>query len=328
LEPLEGRALLAGAPDYLTTFGSADGGHADAATAVATDRGGNAYVAGTFFGTVDFDARRNHSVALTSAGRSAPDTPRNDAFLAKYSAAGVLIWVRQLTVAGDGSTSPGGVGGLAVDRAGGAYVTGLFDGTTDFDPRRGRSALTAEPNHASVFAWKLDADGNLAWATRVPNPRPSPSGALGNDVALGVGGDVLVAGEFDSRGDVLDGAAFVARLDATSGVVTWARDLLGVAPGAVRANAATTDRDGNVLVTGRASGPADPDDVSADSFVAKLGRDGGLTWARFFGGDSLGEGGQGIVTDRRGNVFTTGSFGGDAADFDPAPGRPCSPARG
>jgi hypothetical protein len=77
LDQLEDRAVPAvvqlGAADY------------DTGDAVAADAAGNIYVGGTFRGTVDFD-RGPGTVTLTSTG-----TP--DAYLAKYSAAGSLVWV-------------------------------------------------------------------------------------------------------------------------------------------------------------------------------------------------------------------------------------------
>src|SRR5438045_1885736 len=59
----------------------------DTAAAVAADAAGNVYVSGTFNATVDFDPGPG-TATLTAAG--AANT--SDAFLAKYTAAGALVW--------------------------------------------------------------------------------------------------------------------------------------------------------------------------------------------------------------------------------------------
>jgi hypothetical protein len=123
--------------------GSAGG---DEGRAVATDAAGNVYVTGYFSGTVDFDPSAADA-ALTAAGGQ-------DVFVAKYTAAGALVWVRQL--GGQFSTA---ATGIAVDSSGNVYTTGSFAGTVDFDPGAGTANLTAA-GKSDVFVLKLDAGGN------------------------------------------------------------------------------------------------------------------------------------------------------------------------
>jgi uncharacterized protein (TIGR03437 family) len=88
------------------------------------------------------------------------------------------------------------------------------------------------------------------------------------------------------------------------------------------------DGSGNVYTTGFFQGTADFDPgpgvfnmTSAggnDVFVSKLDSAGNFAWARRMGGTDS-DGGDGVVVDGSGNVYTAGSFGG-TVDFDPGPG--------
>ncbi len=79
--------LVGGPPAFGFALGFG-GSSDDASRSVALDSGGNAYVTGTFNGTVDFDYGPG-TYSLTSAGG-------DDAFVAKYSAGGALVWARKL----------------------------------------------------------------------------------------------------------------------------------------------------------------------------------------------------------------------------------------
>jgi Ca2+-binding RTX toxin-like protein len=92
--------------------------------------------------------------------------------------------------------------------------------------------------------------------------------------------------------------------------------------------AIVTDEAGNVYTTGSFSGTADfdpgPGTVnltsagSNDVFVSKLDSVGSFVWAKKLGGTGS-DVGNGIAVDGLGNVYTTGSFFGNA-DFDPGAG--------
>ncbi|HEX8385463.1 MAG TPA: SBBP repeat-containing protein, partial [Rubricoccaceae bacterium] len=119
--------------------------------------GGGVYVSGYFTGIATFDGGANPSVSLTT---------RNDfdAFLAKYSYEGDLLWVQQ---AGGPEQDTGR--GVAVDSEGRALWVGSFTGTSTWGS--GAAALTRTSAGSS--------DGFLA--------RYLPDGTL--DRLLTVGGD-------------------------------------------------------------------------------------------------------------------------------------------
>lgn len=54
-----------------------------------------------------------------------------------------------------------------------------------------------------------------------------------------------------------------------------------------------------------------------DIFLAKYDASGNCVWARKLGGPVFFDAGFGLALDGSGNIFVTGSFGGNDADFDP-----------
>jgi Beta-propeller repeat len=83
-------------------FGDAN---AQRPSAVATDAAGDIYVAGYFYGSVDFG-----SGVLTSAGGA-------DVFLAKFDASGACLWSKRF-----GDTADQSGASVATDAAGNVYI--------------------------------------------------------------------------------------------------------------------------------------------------------------------------------------------------------------
>jgi hypothetical protein len=102
--------------------------------AVAMDGAGNVVMTGAFQNSVTFNGG-----SLTSAGRS-------DILVAKYSATGVPLWSRSY---GDANDDMGY--GVAVDGSGNVFVTGYFQGSTDF----GGGSVTSAGSSIDGFLLKL-----------------------------------------------------------------------------------------------------------------------------------------------------------------------------
>jgi hypothetical protein len=102
---------------------------------VAVDSSGNAYVTGSFEGTITLG-----STSLVSSGNY-------DIFLAKLSSDGSWEWA----VKAGGQTEDHGIG-IAVDSSGNAYVTGTFRGTATF----GSTSLTRDGG-SDIFISKLSS---------------------------------------------------------------------------------------------------------------------------------------------------------------------------
>jgi hypothetical protein len=112
----------------------------ESATGAAVDPAGNAYLAGYTYGTFSGQA---------SAGGQ-------DAFLAKYDAAGNPLWVRQLGTPGNDSGS-----GVAVDDGGSAYLAGTTGGALSGQSSAGDS---------DVFLAKYDGGGSPLWVRQLGTP--------------------------------------------------------------------------------------------------------------------------------------------------------------
>lgn len=130
-----------------------------------------------------------------------------------------------------------------------------------------------------------------------------------------VGSSQGAIGETPNRGG-LD--AFVAKFDS-DGNAKWKLSL--GTPQNEEAKAVTTDKDGNVFVTGYTGGQLDGGNGPLDDqiFVAKIDKDGKQVWLRLFGEttpvkiNSTKESGEGIVVAGDGTILVTGftvnSFG-------------------
>ncbi len=239
-------AGLIGAPSYDFSLGAGSTGD-DSGAAVATDSMGNVYVAGTFYGTVDFDPGPG-VCNLTSAGGS-------DVFIAKYSSDGALFWARR----GGGSTNDSAAG-IALGPDGSIYVSGDFAGTADFPSDVADVDLTSA-GARDGFVLKLTPNGSVVWARGM--------GGSGDDVASSVAvasdGTVYATGRFEGNANF--GAqplsavgpidAFVAKLDA-SGNGLWAERMGGInsAQGNTIGTGIATAPDGSVYVTGSFHGIA------------------------------------------------------------------------
>jgi hypothetical protein len=291
----------------------------DTADAVAADSAGNIYIAGTFNGTVDFDPGPGVT-NLTNAGVTTTD----DAYLAKYTAAGNLVWVGQLPDCA--------ANGLAVDSAGAVYLTGAFPGTTDFDLGAGVSNLTTG-SAAAGFVAKYNPDRSLAWADRFGG---QTAGVFGVAITLDTAGNVYASGTTGHGDYDMDPGAgtatltnpniggnacsYIAKLNPSGGYV-WAKQFTNTNTGAdgVWTAKLAVDSAQNVYVTGIFVGQIDFDtsatttytsgDTSGgDGYAAKLDANGNLAYLVTIGAPSTREDGYGIAVDAAGNAYVTGQL--------------------
>jgi len=290
-------------------------------TGIAMDASGDVYVAGSFTGTPDFDPGSGIT-ALPSLGNA-------DGFLAKYSAAGGLVWVFQVGGLGEETVTS-----LARDAGGNLYLSGGFSGSTDFDPGAGLQVLNSIGGQDGYVA-KFSPAGSLLWARRFGGPGTDEVNALAVDAA----GNVYAAGVFSGQADALpiagptilaDGSApdgFVLSLDA-GGAVRWALPVGGVQEDEVSTIVATAA--GTLTIAGSFQGSADfarnstavrlAAQGGTDVFLASYSSAGVLQWAKGIGGpneESIAPGG--LALDAQGGTALLGEFSG-SADFDPGPG--------
>ncbi len=143
------------------------------------------FVCGTFILTSDFDIGPG-TFNLTSAGGP-------DLFLLKLNADGNFQWVKQIGSAGNDF-------GLSAqqDEMHNIFVTGGYDGTTDFDPGPGVMNFTSVGDN-DIFIIKLDENGDLIWGQTYGSPGEDIATALHVDQYSNVyfGGEFSGAIDFD-----------------------------------------------------------------------------------------------------------------------------------
>lgn len=263
---------------------------------IAVDSSGNLYLTGSFAGTANFDG-----TFLSGSGA--------DVFLAKYSSAGTLQWVRK----------GGGIyydfsAGVALDSAGNSYVAGNINLTATF----GSVTLTND----GLFVAKYDTSGNLLWAKQ---PQTISGKIAGEGIAAQTNGNVFLTGGF--RGAVAFASTtltstdveslFIAKYDA-NGNVMWARQSHG---GGSYGSRIAADGVGNCYLTGWFTGAILLGSISLtsigyhDIFVAKYNAAGQVLWAKQAGSSSHYDHGIGVAVGEGGQIYVTGEFGG-MADFD------------
>ncbi len=290
---------------------------------VAYDDSGNVYSTGNFTGTVDFDPGSG-TYNLTSVGSG-------NMYVLKLNAVGNFVWAKSFGKATSAATGSSSGGCIQIDTAGNVVVGGYFSGTVDFDPGSGALNIAAVGS-ADACIVKLSAAGSLVWAKTFGGTASDVVAALTIDKA----NNIVSTGHFASTVDFNPGAGvynltsfggddiFVIKLDAVGNLV-WANQM-----GANSSDwgyALCTDEVDNVYATGYFMGNADFDPGSGvfnlttsvsyrEVFVTKLSAAGGFIWAKQMGSYTGEDLGQGIRVDAAHNVYTTGSYQGNA-DFDP-----------
>ncbi|MBN4082125.1 T9SS type A sorting domain-containing protein [bacterium AH-315-B15] len=282
-----------------------------------TNTDGDVYCVGAYQGNIDLDPSAS-SLNYSSAGSS-------DMFIQKISFDGDLEWAFSL-----GGTGGDGAKGVTTGPDGSVYLTGVFDGTVDFDPGTGDYSLTAAGN-ADIFLLKLDNLGNFVWVNHYPGSGGT-SGNLGREIRLDSEGNIFLFGSFAGTCDFDSGAgvyeltstasgvyhAFVNKMNA-NGEFLWAKDWRTLNP-----QDFAVDGEGNSYSVGDFIGTVDFDpgpslfeltqSAGYRNFLVKLDSAGNFIWAERITGNSC----YSIALDETENLYLTGIYGIGTWDFDPS----------
>jgi hypothetical protein len=288
------------------------------------DDSGNIYTIGGYENTVDFNPGAG-VYNLTSGGSE-------DIFISKTSPSGAFIWVKSI-----GASNYEQARSIALDPSGNILITGMFNGTLDFNPGAGTFNLSS-PSATAYFALKLDNSGNFVWARSASGSQACGGMAITSDAF----GYVYTTGFFTGTVDFDPGAgtynllagggndAFVQKLDA-SGNLVWAKAFLSSSNFTPDGgHAISVDASGNVLTTGVFHETVDFDPGAGtfsmtstdngDVFISKLSSSGNFVWAKKIGGAGPSDDeGESIHHDASGNIYIAGHFSA-TADMDPGPG--------
>ncbi len=248
----------------------------DEARGLAVSAGGNIYITGTYTGTADFDPGAGVFNLANVGGIN-----RDDIFFAKYSSSGILGFAK-----GIGSNAPKHGNGIAVDASSNVFITGDFEGTTDFDPGAGVFNITPTAQQNIYFA-KYNSVGNFVFANKIGASAINSGAAIALDASgnIGITGQYSFiaadfdpgAGTFNLTPDAGGSDIFYARYSGSTGAFISAVSLGGTGAN-IGSGVALSGN--NIYLTGRNTGTGDFDPGASlltltsiggnDAFVARL----------------------------------------------------------
>lgn len=282
------------------------GSSQDKGFSATTDAYGNVFFAGTF-----------QSNSFTIGSFTLIRTGTGNIFLAKYDAAGNVLWAT--TATGNGYDMPYAV---ASDGWGNVVVAGLFSSQ---ELTFGSISLV-NAGLDDAFIVKYDPSGNVLWARQAGEYHRDHA----NAVAVDGSGNILLAGAFRSTSitfgsiTILNPSSgyydgFIVKYDP-NGNVLWARGADG--PGDNRPMSVSADPLGNVCMAGTFNGNYMTFDVGLsvtnkgqdDLFLAKYEGSGNVLWAKSVGGTNYDQGNS-VTMDGAGNAYLAGMFTSETITF-------------
>ncbi len=218
---------------YQWAVKAGDGG-SDRGLAIKTDKNGNSYVTGYYYGTATFGSH-----TITSTGLQ-------DVFVAKYDRNGNVLWV-----ASAGGTESDIGNAITIDNNGNPIITGQFTGVATF----GTYTLTSTANNINIFTAQLNSTtGAFQWAKAGTGPHTD----RGLGVACDPAGNVYVTGQFTDT-VTFDNVEYTPMYNAiflvkynNSGTQQWFTSAGGGTYNI--ANAIAVDNNSNVYLTGNFTG--------------------------------------------------------------------------
>ncbi len=292
---------------YSTYLG---GYESDEGHGIAVDGAGNAYVTGQARST-DFPMQNPFQAAYDG---------NYSGFVAKLSPPGALVYSTYL-----GGRSNDYGHGIAVDRAGSAYVTGDTR-SSDFPMQNPMLTYADVGRTASMFVTKFSPLGNtLEYSTFIGGTVLGHSRGIAVDGA----GSAYVTGDVQSAGFLMQnsfqaafgggsGDVFVAKLSPPGNALVYSTHLGGI--GEEISGGIAVDGAGSAYVSGYTNSPNFPTQnpfqvtqAAGDAFVVKLSPAGNtLVYSTYLGGSTY-DRSYGIAVDMAGSAYITGQT--DSVDF-------------
>ncbi|QDU82538.1 Beta-propeller repeat protein [Polystyrenella longa] len=304
------------------------GANNDRANGVVVDQSGAIYITGYFEGTVDFDPGANvHN--LTSNGA-------DDVFVLKLDSAGSFVWARSM-----GGTDTDEGEKITLGSNGDVYLTGLFEGSVDFNPGPGTFTLTAVSASPAAFITRLSGTGDFVWAKSIG----ADSEISAYDIEVDSQDNVFITGLFEGTADFDPGIGsftltsgfgglsynmYLVSLDQ-SGDFNWAYSVLGDGDSYSEGTTIAVDSSDNLYVSGYFSSESDfdfspgtfrfyePGDPypSDDGYFMKISNSGVFQWVKPIIGDDD-DWAYSIAIDNEDRIYVAGLFG-SSIDLDPGP---------
>jgi hypothetical protein len=305
----------------------------DGALSLAVDAQGNAYIGGGFVKSLTFKDADGETVATLGDDAEAESDEINfELFVAKYNAAGTLVWARggdsgsldDAEAEEDLDSGLNGITEIVVDQAGHPYVAGTFSGTNFLG-----EAVSPE-GARDILLSRLDpANGNPVWV--------STPGSTEIDAVLGLAVDT--AANLYLIGDMGGTITFPTQPNPTTlpvedefrdscvakynqnGQALWAKQIGGSQP--IDGTHIAVSGAGQLYLTGAFEGEAKFDSITitdpsagsgSSGFLTKYTTDGNALWVRAFGRSGGGESsdndvaGYRVTVDGAGAPYVSGIF--------------------
>jgi VCBS repeat-containing protein len=294
------------------------------ASAIVADADGNVYVAGSFFGTIDFNPGAGSNTLSAQSGNT-------DAFLLKLNSAGAYQWAFDV---GGGTSDTGDA--LAVDAAGNVYLTGSYYGS---GVTAGSIGLPGGGGQKHLYVLKASPSGSITWAKGATGSNGDPNAS---DVAVDSSGNVYVGGNFFGLSfpggpsldsgyptDYYDGFLWTLNSSGTTQGATLIGGLSNVSESVTQL---AVDGDDNLYIAGWFGATVDFDPgagtenrtaaSNGSTYLLKLTSSGAFSRVQTWSGDNPanydGLNIASMTVDASGNLLVAGSVGG-SVDIDPGP---------
>jgi|GEM_PF-4121406 len=278
----------------ITWAKQAGGNESDNCTDVFVSPDGSIYSSGNYTGNAQFGSFTLTATVNTSRG-----------YVSKTDENGTVLWAKDF-----GSS----VLKIAAGPQGTVYISGAFAGTENF----GGISLTSAGSNYDLFVLKMNASGNVLWAKNF-------QGVASNSIVSDASGNIYMGGTFaisatfgsitiSQPTQVSTYDVYLAKLDP-NGTPVWAQKYGGTnndyftgfdidANG--NAYVVGTFYNGTTIGTSTFLGYAN---IGIDIFLFKTDPNGGVIWAKQFGGGDI-DGASAISVDNQGNAYITGACRG------------------
>ena len=257
-----------GTPLWAVQTGDSENDFYNVGNGIVVDCEGDAYIVGTFEGTIEFLPDITIDFGLDG----------EQIYVAKIDTDGDWVWAQH----GGGDEGPAAGCGIAIDCACNVYITGSITGTSTF----GIITVTPTNGGSNVVVAKLDFNGSWIWAKSAGSSASTQTAAKGRAIEVDCHGNIYITGTFDTDirfgKIILDAIAnstdiFVAKLTAKC---KWVfADSIGSSGDFDIGYDLALDCESNLLVAGSFSGSvrfgnfplsSGGSPPSVDMFVAKL----------------------------------------------------------
>jgi len=283
---------------------------------MTTDHSGNIYQTGETTSTSNIAT--TGAFQVTYGGGVSGGYESGDAFLAKFSSSGTLLWATYY----GGTQNDWGMD-VATDTFGNVYMAGATISTSGIaTPGAYQATNAGGTEYGDCFLVKFNSSGTRQWATYFGGSGDES----GNGVATDNAGNVYITGLTSSASGIsTPGAyqtvysggglfsAFLAKFNG-AGAVQWATYFGGSSQD--EAWKVATDSSANVYICGQAASTSGIATTGAyqtafagggsDAFIAKFTTGGSILWSTYYGGSST-DIAYGISVNDSGSLYLTGN---------------------